>query len=45
MSAVAYQNHTEIGTDVTSHPKQVDLAHMKLDDQRLMRVSTDFFLT
>lgn len=35
MSAVAYQNHIEIGIDVTSHPKQVDLAHMKLDDQRL----------
>lgn len=43
VSAVAYQNHIEIGTNVTSHPKQVDLAHIKLDDQRLMGASTDFF--
>lgn len=33
----------ETGTDVASHPKQVDLAHMKLDGQRLTGVSTDFF--
>lgn len=42
--AVAYQNCVgEIETDVTSHPNQVDLAHMKLDDQRLRRLSTEFF--
>lgn len=44
MLAVAYQNHVaEIETDVTSHSNQVDLAHMKLDDQRLRRLSTAFF--